>query len=150
MNDLSLLDPYFRTKISKLLEIFRKNRIDFIITSTFRTQEEQDNLTAQGYPTAAKESRHLTGQAIDLSIEDNYQRSKAMSIAKGFGFFSVDYPGHPKSKYAIHIDDRFKTAIREKKNDTSWIPIVIIGGLILYGLYKTFEQSNSFGSERLG
>lgn len=147
MKDLSLLKPLFLQKLKPLLESFQYNKIDYIITSTYRTREEQVCLKKEGYPTADN-SPHFYKIAVDLSIENDSQRAAAKKLAEKMGFRAFDYPGHPLSKYVLHIDDY---ANRNKYDDKilgflpmGFIPesnagkILLLGGvgLALYWFFK--------------
>ena len=81
--------------------------IPFKITSGFRTEAYQDDLTRRGYKTAKKgTSPHLKGLAADISVKDSRQRFIVINslllagftrIGIGDNFIHVDlstYEGH--------------------------------------------------------
>lgn len=71
------LIPAMRIGYAKFEEIMRKAGIDFIVTSTRRTQAEQDALYAQGRTvpgeivTWTRRSKHIEGKAFDIVIMEN-------------------------------------------------------------------------------
>jgi len=137
---LNSLNTIFKLKVVKLLNIFQSNGIDFIVTSGRRTQAQQENLKKEGYP-AVKNSLHLYGLALDISITDNRQRALAMKLAKENKFRAFDYPDHPKSKYALHLDDLNGTAFKNKKPESGnnffkAAAMVLVSGAIVWGLMK--------------
>ena len=81
--------------------------IPFKITSGFRTEAYQDDLTRRGYKTAKKgTSPHLKGLAADISVKDSRQRFIVINslllagftrLGIGDNFIHVDlstYEGH--------------------------------------------------------
>ena len=81
--------------------------IPFKITSGFRTEAYQDDLTRRGYKTAKKgTSPHLKGLAADISVKDSRQRYIVINslllagftrLGIGDNFIHVDlstYEGH--------------------------------------------------------
>jgi hypothetical protein len=70
--DLNELEPYVKTLAEKLLQECRTNNIDIVITETYRSQERQLELYAQGRTTDGpvvtwtKNSKHKTRKAFDF------------------------------------------------------------------------------------
>lgn len=66
-----------RLKFYKLRLLAAENGIDFIVTCTRRTQQQQDKLYEQGRTTIGtkvtwtKDSKHITGRAFDVAIIKN-------------------------------------------------------------------------------
>ncbi len=69
-NSLTKLEGV-HTDLVKLINIaLQESELDFCVTSGVRTKIEQDNLIKSG-KSNAKNSRHLTGHAIDIAIMIN-------------------------------------------------------------------------------
>lgn len=148
MNDLNLLNSNFQRAVFPLLAELKNKGINYQVTSTKRTQAEQDQLTKDGYPTSDN-SNHLTGKAVDIWIENPEQRNKASLVAQAKGFRVIKY-GVVKGRDLnplLHIDFR-----KEKKNNLSLYILagVVLGGLVLYGFFKNNQKPISEWPERLG
>ena len=109
MNSLTLLNSDFLAKLNALLDLYRQLGIDYVITSTYRTKEEQRKLKEKGFPTA-DDSPHFYRVAVDIEIMDSQKRALAKKIALENKFRAFDYPGHPISGNIIHVDDMKGTA----------------------------------------
>ena len=82
-------------------------QVPFRITSGYRTQKHQDELTARGYKTSTT-SAHLRGKAADIACTDSYDRFRIVAALLAVGFNRVGV--HPRF---IHVDnDEIKTPCR--------------------------------------
>ena len=74
--------------------------IPFKITSGFRTEAYQDDLTRRGYKTAKKgTSPHLKGLAADISVKDSRQRFIVINSLLLAGFTRIGI-----ADTFIHVD----------------------------------------------
>ena len=74
--------------------------IPFKITSGFRTEAYQDDLTRRGYKTAKKgTSPHLKGLAADISVKDSRQRYIVINSLLLAGFTRIGI-----ADTFIHVD----------------------------------------------
>ena len=79
MNDISYLNPLFMKKLDKLIELCKEKDIEFTITDTYRTEQEQNYLFSKGrlsngiictygqYPN----NYHCWGLAVTIETESN-------------------------------------------------------------------------------
>ena len=102
------LNQSMQDKYKKFKEEMDKEEIDFIVTCTYRTQEEQDELYKQGRTTPGKivtwikHSRHnaYPAEAFDIAIMKNGKISwddkdylRAAQIGRDVGLFpGADFP----------------------------------------------------------
>lgn len=79
--------------------------VPFRITSGYRTQKHQDELTARGYKTS-KTSAHLRGLAADIATPDSSTRAQVLAGVIEAGFDRIGI-----GEGFIHVDcDPIKTA----------------------------------------
>ena len=77
-----------------------EKEIPFIITSGYRTEAYQDDLTRRGYKTAKKgTSPHLKGLAADISVKDSRQRFIVINSLLLAGFTRIGI-----ADTFIHVD----------------------------------------------
>lgn len=77
MKEIELLHPRLQALCRQLVDLYRKNGIEIIITQTLRTKEEQDALYAQGRTTSGNivtnvrypYSMHCWGLAFDIEVK---------------------------------------------------------------------------------
>lgn len=113
--DTTLIHPWLKYKLTKLLEKCNEQGIYLIITEGFRTVEYQDKLYAQGRTTKGSivtyakgsdySSQHQWGIAFDIAINDsnhlydlNYIQKVAeiaKSIGLGWGGDWTDFKDYP-------------------------------------------------------
>lgn len=148
MKDLNLLDKNFYRALIPLLNDFKQAGIKYTVTSTYRSQAEQDELTEKGYPTST-DSNHLLGRAVDIWIEDEKQKINAAYLAGRRGFRALRY-GIYKAKdgtqldfrQLLHIDlgkSKYKTPPDQGGFDLKKIVLIGIGGWIGFKLFKRFK-----------
>lgn len=136
MNSLNLLNPDFLAKLNALLDLYKQIGIDYAITSTYRTKEEQAKLKKQGFPTADN-SPHFYRVAVDIEIMDQEKRDMAKKIALENQFRAFDYPGHKLSGNIIHVDDMKGTAFN--------IPVNYFKYKKLTGFFQSPNKMASLG-----
>jgi uncharacterized protein YcbK (DUF882 family) len=84
----------------KLDEARHLANIPFKITSGYRTEAYQDDLTRRGYKTAKKgTSPHLKGLAADISVKDSRQRYIVINSLLLAGFTRIGI-----ADTFIHVD----------------------------------------------
>ena len=74
-------------------------QVPFRITSGYRTQKHQDELTARGYKTSTT-SAHLRGKAADIACTDSATRFRIVAALLAVGFDRVGI-----SNGFIHVDN---------------------------------------------
>lgn len=103
--DINNLIPEMRAKVARWESLMKFNDIDYLITCTRRTQEEQNKLYAQGRTVPGNKvtwtlnSKHIPGKAFDFVIMNNGKPdwgmvlkdswNKAVQIGKGLGLKQV-------------------------------------------------------------
>jgi len=99
------LDPIFSYRLDTARE---KAGVPFIITSGFRTPDENDAIAS-----SVKDSAHLTGKAVDLRVIDGLHRFYIVKglIEAGFNRIGI-YTRH------IHVD-----VDESKPQDVVWVGV---------------------------
>lgn len=104
--DLEGSGEYMQVKCLRMLDRAREiAQMPFKITSGFRTQAHQDNLTKRGYETA-KNSPHLAGQAADIAYFTEIHLDKIIQACVQVGFTSIGI-----GKGFVHVDTRPRKAV---------------------------------------
>jgi uncharacterized protein YcbK (DUF882 family) len=111
------MDPEF---LSFIDELRFRCKFPFIVTSGYRTQAYQDDLTRRGYKTSKSRSAHQDGLAADIKITDSRKRALfvgfAMELASDLGLpVRIGIAGTDKGGFC-HIDIHPK-----KQNPRLWV-----------------------------
>ena len=72
------MDPIFLEFID---ELRHRCKFPFFVTSGYRTQTYQDELTRRGYKTSKSRSAHQDGLAADIAISDSKKRALFLGFA---------------------------------------------------------------------
>ena len=111
---------YMNKEFLEMLDLCRERcGFPFRVTSGYRTQPWQDELTKRGYKTAKFRSAHQDGLAADIKITNNYQRAlivgNAMEICSDMSLpIRIGIAGEGKGNF-VHID------IKESKSPRLWV-----------------------------
>lgn len=80
-------------------------QVPFRITSGYRTQKHQDELTARGYKTSTT-SAHLRGKAADIACTTSAERFRILAALIAVGFSRI---GIGETFIHVDNDDEIKT-----------------------------------------
>jgi uncharacterized protein YcbK (DUF882 family) len=111
---------YMNKEFLKMLDLCRERcGFPFRVTSGYRTQAWQDELTRRGYKTAKNRSAHQDGLAADIKITNNLQRAlivgNTMEICTDMDLpVRIGIAGEGKGNF-VHID------VKESKHPRLWV-----------------------------
>jgi len=125
--DLKELLPSFKVKVEKLINTVKDRGIDIIITSTYRSFIEQDDLYSQGRTKPGKiitnakggQSSHNIRRAVDFCILKGKKASYTCtgdyySVGNVATKMGLEWGGNWKFKDLCHIQDLFCDVCNKK------------------------------------
>jgi len=160
IDDINELNPQMKEKVEKLLQLAKENGLNVKVFETYRSQERQDELYAQGRTkpgrkvTWTRNSRHKKREAVDMVFIDkngNYTWSgdwnKLIDLGKECKLYSLaplekaHFQDNGEALYPIP-DWAEPTVQKMKEKGIKTDPSEEVGRLPLYQLLMIIDKYN--------